>query len=112
MPIVMITVDHTLVDTTVRMAGDSVDVSDQLASWLLKHKLASLSASPAEAAAAAASDLGDLPGAEALQAAGLQTRAALIAYINEHGDSWFAPINGIGKATASQIIEELQASAA
>jgi len=49
------------------------------------------------------------PGADDLQAAGIETVDALRALIDEHGDAWPKQVDGVGPATAAKIVEELDA---
>ncbi len=56
---------------------------------------------------AAAFEVEDFPGGDALAAAGLLTVDAVRDYIAEHGDSWANGINGVGKSTARKIVDRI-----
>lgn len=97
--------------------GQTAKVGDRLAEWLLKNKLAEIGGSVKNEQTGeeeknpppVTSELDGWPGDEALKKAGLDTVAALRGFIAQHGDAWPKQVNGVGKATAAEIIEKLEA---
>lgn len=117
MPKVKVIADGTLIESTVCNRGDVIEVPQKLADYLIRSGGAA-PASPQDAAEYASglipqhltSELAGMPGDKELVAAGIKTRAELVALIKDKGDAWFRSIDGIGKATAAQIVEALTAA--